>query len=121
VKRAALLALALAPVLALGLAACTARAAPPAERVVHVTARKFEYTPSEIRVKKGEPVVLEFESLDRKHGFDAPDLGLSTEIVPGTTSRLRFVPATPGRFPFHCSVFCGEGHEGMTGEIVVEP
>jgi cytochrome c oxidase subunit 2 len=26
-----------------------------------------------------------------------------------------------GTFPFHCDVFCGEGHEEMTGEIVVAP
>jgi len=106
----------------------TAAQAPPAdsaaraaERVIHVTAKKFEYSPSEIHVKKGEPVVLEFVSLDRKHGFEAPDLGLSTEIDPKAPSRVRFVPQKEGRFPFHCSVFCGDGHEDMTGEIVVEP
>ena len=109
-------------------AAGSAPAAPSAdsiaqagERVVHVTAKKFEYSPSEIHLKKGEPVVLEFVSLDRKHGFEAPDLGLSTEIDPKAPSRLRFVPQKEGRFPFHCSVFCGDGHEDMTGEIVVEP
>ena len=106
------------------LAACSshgAAAAPSGERVVHVTAKKFEYSPSEIHVKKGEPVVLEFVSLDRQHGFEAPDLGLSTEIDPKAPSRVRFVPQKEGRFPFHCSVFCGDGHEDMTGEIVVEP
>ena len=96
-------------------------AVPAGERVVHVTAKKFEYSPSEIHLKKGEPVVLELVSLDRKHGFEAPDLGLSTEIDPKVPSRLRFVPQKEGRFPFHCSVFCGDGHEDMTGEIVVDP
>ncbi len=102
-------------------AASVDSAAPAGERVVHVTAKKFEYSPSEIHLKKGEPVVLEFVSLDRKHGFEAPDLGLSTEIDPKAPSRVRFVPQKEGRFPFHCSVFCGDGHEDMTGEIVVEP
>jgi cytochrome c oxidase subunit 2 len=95
--------------------------APAAERVVHVTARKFEYSPSEIHLKKGEPVVLELVSLDRTHGFEAPDLGLRTEIHAGEPSRVRFVPDKVGRFPFHCDVFCGSGHEDMTGEIVVDP
>jgi cytochrome c oxidase subunit 2 len=103
------------------LAACHARRATAAERVIRVTAKKFEYSPSEIRVKKGEPVLLELVSLDRDHGFDAPDLGLEARIRPGEPSRLRFVPDREGRFPFHCSVFCGSGHEDMTGEIVVEP
>ena len=109
---------------ALLLAACRAHDEHPgapaaAERVVHVTAKKFEYSPSEIHLKKGEPVVLELVSLDRKHGFEAPDLGLSTEIDPKVPSRLRFVPQKEGRFPFHCSVFCGDGHEVMAGEIDV--
>ena len=101
--------------------AASAPAVPEGERVVHVTAKKFEYSPSEIHVKKGEPVVLEFVSLDRKHGFEVPELGLSTEIDPKAPSRVRFVPQKEGRFPFHCSVFCGDGHEDMTGEIVVDP
>jgi cytochrome c oxidase subunit 2 len=107
------------------LAACSSHGSPatasPGERVVHVTARKFEYSPSEIHLKKGEPVVLELVSLDRTHGFEAPDLGLSTEIHPEAPARLHFVPRKEGRFPFHCTVFCGEGHEDMTGEIVVDP
>ena len=112
---------------ALLLSACSSHSAtaeagaPKGERVVHVTAKKFEYSPSEIHVKKGEPVVLEFVSLDRKHGFEVPELGLSTEIDPKAPSRVRFVPQKEGRFPFHCSVFCGDGHEDMTGEIVVDP
>jgi cytochrome c oxidase subunit 2 len=34
---------------------------------------------------------------------------------------VRIVPDKAGTFAFHCDVFCGDGHEGMTGEIVVEP
>jgi heme/copper-type cytochrome/quinol oxidase subunit 2 len=25
-----------------------------------------------------------------------------------------------GTYEFHCDLFCGEGHEGMTGTIIVE-
>ncbi len=109
---------------ALLVGACSSHGSPtpPAgERVVHVTARKFEYSPSEIHLKKGEPVVLELVSLDRVHGFEAPELGLATQIHPEAPALLHFVPRKEGRFPFHCSVFCGEGHEDMTGEIVVDP
>lgn len=72
-------------------------------------------------MKRGVPVVLELVSLDRTHGFDAPDLGLRSDIKPGEPTRLRFVPEKAGRFGFHCDVFCGSGHEDMTGEIVVDP
>ncbi|HEY3491133.1 MAG TPA: cupredoxin domain-containing protein [Candidatus Deferrimicrobiaceae bacterium] len=89
------------------------------ETIVRVTARKFEYSPNEIRLKRGVPAIIELTSLDRLHGFDCPGLGLRTDIPPGKTTRLRVVPDKSGTFPFHCDVFCGEGHEDMTGTIIV--
>jgi len=89
------------------------------EQVIKVTAKKFEYSPNEITVKKGMPVTLEFTSLDRLHGFNCPDLGIRSDIVPGKINRVRFVPQKTGTFPFHCDNFCGEGHENMTGNIIV--
>jgi|SRR5271157_1301559 len=90
------------------------------ERVIQITAKKFEYSPKDIKVKKDVPVVLEFTSLDRLHGFNCPGLGIRADIVPGKTTSLRFTPNKAGSFPFHCDNFCGLGHEGMTGTITVE-
>src|SRR3989475_13255591 len=90
-----------------------------AEQVVHMTAKKFEYTPNEITLKKGVPVVLEITSLDRDHGFKVPELGVRADVKPGETTRVRIVPDRTGRFEFRCDVFCGSGHEDMAGEIVV--
>jgi cupredoxin-like protein len=42
------------------------------EQVIHLTAKKFEYSPSEIRVKKGQPVVIEIVSLDRNTASRSP-------------------------------------------------
>jgi hypothetical protein len=42
------------------------------EQTIHLTAKKFEYGPNKITVKKGVPVVIEIVSLDRKHGFCSP-------------------------------------------------
>jgi cytochrome c oxidase subunit II len=89
------------------------------EKVIKIKAKKFEYSPSEITVKKGVPVVLEFTSLDRLHGFNCPGLGIRTDIRPGAINKLRFVPGKIGKFPFHCDIFCGSNHEGMTGTIIV--
>jgi cytochrome c oxidase subunit 2 len=90
-----------------------------AKQVIKVTAKKFEYSPSEIKVKKGVPVVLEFTSLDRLHGFSCPALGIRSDIEPGKTTTIEFTPQTAGTFPFHCDNFCGSGHGGMKGTIVV--
>jgi cytochrome c oxidase subunit 2 len=89
------------------------------ENVIHVTARRFEYHPSEIVLKKSVPVVIELTSLDRKHGFKVPGLGIDEVVTPDKPTRIRIVPDKTGTFPFRCSVFCGSGHEDMTGMIVV--
>lgn len=89
------------------------------EKVVQITAKRFEYSPKEITVKKGVPVVIEFTSQDRLHGFNCPGLGIRMDIRPGKVTTLRFVPDKAGSFPFHCDNFCGTGHEGMKGTITV--
>ena len=109
---------------AIGLAAggrpvAQAAAAPEAEQVVHMTAKKFEYTPSEITLKKGVPVILEITAVDRDHGFKIPELGIRADLKSGEVTRVRIVPDRTGTFEFRCDVFCGSGHEDMSGEIVV--
>jgi cytochrome c oxidase subunit 2 len=93
--------------------------AEPEPRVIAIRAKKFEYNPSEITLKLGEPVVLEFTTEDVHMGFDAPGLGLSADIVPGRPVRVPFTPGKAGSFDFACDVFCGSGHEEMTGVIKV--
>jgi|SRR6185503_11537502 cytochrome c oxidase subunit 2 len=90
------------------------------ERVVKITARKFEYRPHEIRLKVGEPVVLELVSKDVTHGFNIPDLGLRADLEPGETARVRLVPEKPGTFEFYCDNFCGIDHENMSAVIIVQ-
>jgi len=89
------------------------------EKVIRITARKFTFLPREIRLTKGEPVVLEFVTADVVMGFNAPDFNVRAEIIPGQVSRLRLVPDKTGTFVFLCDIFCGEGHEGMSGQIHV--
>ena len=93
--------------------------AQPNEQVIKIVAKKFDYTPNVIKLKKGVPVVLEFTTLDIIMGFKVPDLGIRTDIVPGKVSRVRLVPDKVGTFPFVCDIFCGSGHEDMTGTIIV--
>jgi cytochrome c oxidase subunit 2 len=89
------------------------------EQHVAMVAMKFDYLPDEVTVKKGKPVVLELSTLDRLHGFDAPTLGLHTEIQPGAPTIVRFTPEKAGSYGIHCDIFCGDGHEGMAGRIIV--
>ena len=96
-------------------------AAAQGDQVIKITAKKFEYSPNEIRIKTGVPVVFEFTSLDRVHGFTVPDLGgIRLTIEPGKANRITILAPKAGTYEFHCDLFCGDGHEGMTGKIIVE-
>jgi cytochrome c oxidase subunit 2 len=91
------------------------------EQIIKITAKRFEYNPNEIRIKAGVPVILEFTSLDRIHGFTVPDLGgIRATIEPGKTTQVHVVAPKAGVYEFHCDIFCGDGHDGMTGKIIVE-
>jgi cytochrome c oxidase subunit 2 len=80
---------------------------------IEVTASRFQFTPSEITVKKGQPVVIVLKSADVAHGLRFKDLGLNTKVDKGQTSELPFTPEKTGDFVGQCSVFCGSGHGHM--------
>ena len=89
------------------------------EAVIRITAKKFEYEPNQITLKKGEPVTLELVSLDRVHGFNLPELGIRADIIPGQSTKVHLLPQATGSFTFRCDIFCGSGHEDMAGQIIV--
>jgi len=89
------------------------------EKAIRITARKFEFVPDKIELKKGEPVVLEFTTADVLMGFNAPDFKVRADIAPGQVARVRLTPDRTGEFEYFCDNFCGEGHETMSGTIRV--
>lgn len=91
-------------------------------RVVQITAERFAFTPSQVRVRAGEPIEFRLRSDDTNHGFRI--LGTEVNVLipkrgkgPGT---VRFTPPRPGRYTFECSKLCGAGHSFMRGTIIAE-
>ena len=80
---------------------------------IEITAKRFSFTPGEITLKKGEPVVLVLSSQDVPHGIRFKELGVETKVNKGQTSELAFTPQKTGDFVGHCAVFCGSGHGKM--------
>jgi cytochrome c oxidase subunit II len=97
----------------------TAVSAQPKEVVIKVMARRFDYTPAQITVKKGVPVVFELQTRDIMMGFSLPDFNVRADIVPDKVTRLRLTPDKTGTFIFLCDIFCGAGHEEMNGKLTV--
>lgn len=111
------------PWMALALLALTgtARAAStPPPRVIELTAKRFEFSPSEVRLVKNEPVTLRISSADVTHGLYMKPLGIDAEIERGKTTEVSFTPQVAGRFTAICDHFCGSGHGNMHIVFVVE-
>lgn len=109
----------LAAIITIAVCCATIGARSTEDRVIRLTARRFAFAPDQITIKKGEPVVLEINTEDVKHGFTLPDFGVRADIKPGAPTRVRLTPDKTGRFTFACDVFCGEGHEEMSGTLNV--
>lgn len=107
-------------------------------RVIDVTAKKYDFNPSPIRVKQGTKVQLKITASDHDHGFQirrypqeakeggAPGLVFSSQegcyrIPKGQTVTVEFVAEKAGTYPFKCCVHCGWRHRSMKGELIVEP
>ena len=103
--------------LLLVLATCSSAQLPTQE--VSIIAKQFTFYPSQIVVRKGQPLRLYLTSTDVTHGFALPDFKIDQPVKKGEITTLNFVPNRSGTFPFHCSVFCGLGHLGMTGKLIV--
>ena len=114
-----------------------AQTAAPQVKVIEMTAKKYAYTPSEIRVKKGTRVQLKIRAIDRTHGFKialypegasesgGPGLKFDPQqdnfkLAKNEERVIEFVAERAGSYPFKCSVFCGLGHSGMKGLLIVE-
>ena len=91
----------------------------PAAKRIEVVAHRFAFSPAEITLKKGEPVVLVMKSGDVAHGLRIHELNIDAKTPKGGTTEVRLTPKETGTFLGHCSVFCGSGHGDMTFAIHV--
>lgn len=106
-------------------------------KIIEISAKKYEFTPSEIHVKTGEKVQLKVHSVDETHGvklslypegskdkstpglkFDQPDQ--NGKVEKGVDQILEFVAVKPGTYEFKCAKLCGMGHGHMKGTLIVE-
>ncbi len=87
---------------------------------VKMTAKKYEFNPNVITVKKGEHVKLVITATDRDHGFKLDAFKINQHLKKSEPATVEFTADKAGEFPFQCSVICGMGHHKMKGKLVVE-
>jgi heme/copper-type cytochrome/quinol oxidase subunit 2 len=86
-----------------------------------VVARKFEYSPNILEVKRGDQVTIRLLSQDVHHGMYLDGYQIETSAYPGQDGALHFMADRNGRFAFRCSVTCGAFHPYMIGYLKVTP
>jgi cytochrome c oxidase subunit II len=94
--------------------------APSEPHEIQVTAKKYDFSPNPIHVKKGEHVKLIITATDHDHGFKLDAFHINQKLKKGVPATIEFTADKAGTFSFKCSVFCGFGHSGMKGTLVVE-
>ena len=97
-----------------------AQTSAPQPLEIKITARRFEFDPRVVTVEKGRPVKLIITAADVDHGIKLEEFGINQKIEARKTAIVSFTPDRVGRFEFRCSVICGNGHDDMVGELVVE-
>ena len=92
-----------------------------APRVVEVLAKRFMFEPATIEVTEGERVRLVVKSADGVHGLQIKKFNVN-KLVPrgGKPVEIDFVAAAAGTYAILCSEECGDGHDAMTGTLVVK-
>ena len=85
-----------------------------------MTAKQFSFEPSTIEVNKGDRVRLIVTSTDVPHGIAIPEYEINQRLEPGKPVTIEFTADKQGTFSAYCSVFCGAGHSGMKGKLIVK-
>lgn len=91
-----------------------------ASQEVTVNASNFSFSPSEIKVKQGQPVKIIFNNKDGFHDLVIDEFNVNTGRINGGQSKtIEFTPTKTGNFFYYCSV--GDHRaQGMQGTIIVE-
>jgi cytochrome c oxidase subunit 2 len=89
-------------------------------RIIEITARRFAFEPSEVNATVGERLQLVVRSADGVHGLEIKKLNIKKEVPRGGEPvTIDFTATTEGRFPIICSEYCGNGHNDMSGMLIV--
>ena len=103
--------------------AALAQQTPPEPKVFEVVARRFAFEPATIEVVEGDRVRLLVRSADGPHGVEIKAFKVKKAVPrakPGDSPvTIEFVASAAGEYPILCSEYCGNGHDDMTGALVV--
>ena len=88
---------------------------------MRVIANQWTWDPNVVEVPAGATVNMSIKNEDPfAHGFAINELGLDQRLPGSQTTEFTFVAnLEPGEYEFFCSIFCGAGHFGQRGTLLV--
>jgi cytochrome c oxidase subunit II len=89
-------------------------------KTIDVIASRFTFEPATITVAQGDSIRLRLHSTDGSHGIAIKAFRVKA-LIPktGQIVTVEFVADQTGTFDFTCSEYCGTGHAGMKGRLIV--
>ena len=89
-------------------------------KVFEVEGKPFSFSPSEIKVKKGDKVKIIFKNMEGFHDWVVDEFAAKTkQIQAGQTDSVDFIADKTGTFEYYCSVGTHR-QQGMVGKLIVE-
>lgn len=76
----------------------------------------WSFSQPEIRAKVGDTLKLTLNNEVGVHGLEIE--ALNVNLKNGETATIKLDKA--GTYDFYCSIQCGQGHDNMVGQIIVE-
>lgn len=87
---------------------------------IKLEAFRFGFSPDPLVVKKGDIVRLAISSSDVTHGVYIKEYNINITVKKGEDKKIEFLADKEGVFDILCSVYCGPGHSGMKGKLIIE-
>jgi cytochrome c oxidase subunit 2 len=88
---------------------------------VVMVAQMWMFKPAEIRIPAGSTVTFTSTSKDVTHGLYIENTDINIMILPGQVSEVTAKFPKAGTYSIICHEYCGSGHQGMAGKVIVEP
>ncbi len=88
---------------------------------VYLLAEKWFYEPAHLRLQTGQSYHFRMMASDVAHGASI-QFGRSGRMIrlrPGTVTEMNATFTRPGRYLVYCTVYCGEAHDIMQGQLEV--
>lgn len=92
----------------------------PGEYRVVMIGQTWTFLPNEVHVPAGAKVTFEVTSPDVIHGFYVEGTRINAMLIPGQITEVTYTFREPGEHLLICHEYCGVGHQGMYGKVIVE-